>query len=439
MNARVRYRIASLAAAALLTMALGIAPVAGGVSAGSVVVLSTTLVDGATGPEVTEAQALGFTVDVKTPAQWAAMTAVDFEGYRAIILADPTCSGDGTKIAAAAANAATWGPVVNGDVIIIGADPSYHYGSVTGAHDLVHKGIALATGQSGKTGAYITLSCYYASAPAHTAVPMLAGLSSFGGFTTVGVSGYDTVHIVASAPALAGLTDALLSNWRSTVHEAIDSWPSDFLPYAIATTGTVYTSTDGVVGTPFILTRGPSVKAISSVALDAPANGTNGSPVTLTATVVVNDSPVAGVTVTFTATSGRDKGVLGTGITDASGVATLSFTGTDDAVDVVVASYTSGEKTFTSGPSIITWAAPAATPSPDPSTSAGPTPTDPPSATPTPTPTPTPAPTPTKTPPPTATGDRSQPATTSFTLLAWLALASIFALAFLVHVRRRAA
>src|SRR5665811_1514928 len=335
-NARVRSRVASLAAAALLTMALGVAPVAGAAPAGSVVVLSTTLVDGSTGPEVTEA-------------------------HRAIILADPTCSSDVSKVAAAAANAATWGPVVNGDVIVIGADPSYHYSLTTGAHDLVHKGIALATGQSGKTGAYIALSCYYQSASAHTAVPMLAGLSTFGGFTTVGVLGYDTVHIVASAPALAGFTDALLSNWGNSVHEAFDSWPSDFVPYAIATTGSVYTSSDGVVGTPFILTRGPSVEAISSVALDAPANGTNGSPVTLTATVVVNDSPVAGVTVTFTATSGPDKGVLGTGVTNASGVATLSFTGTNDAVDVVVASYSSGDKTFTSGPSIITWAAPAAT------------------------------------------------------------------------------
>src|SRR5665811_1143187 len=112
-NARVRSRVASLAAAALLTMALGVAPVAGAAPAGSVIVLSTTLVDGSTGPEVTEAQALGLTVDVKTPAQWAAMTAVDFEAYRAIILADPTCSTDVSKVAAAAANAATWGPVVN--------------------------------------------------------------------------------------------------------------------------------------------------------------------------------------------------------------------------------------------------------------------------------------------------------------------------------------
>ncbi len=429
MDPRVCTRAAFLAVSVLLPTALGFAPMASA-STGSVVVLGTTLVDGATGPEVTEAQALGLTVDVKTAGEWAAMSAADFATYRAVILADPRCSADVSKVAAAAANATTWGAVVNGDVIVIGADPSYHYGTVTGAHDLVQKGIALATGQAGKTGAYIALSCYYYSASAGTSVPMLAGLSSFGQFTTVGVSGYDDVHIVASAPALSGLTDALLSGWGSTVHEAFDSWPPDFLPYAIATTGTVYTATDGVVGTPFVLTRGPSVKAVSSIALNAPANGANGSPATLAATVVVADSPVSGVTVTFTVTSGPDAGTLGTAITDSSGVATLEYTGTDGAVDVIVASYPSGETTFTSGPSIITWAAPAATATPDPEASAPPAAADPPEA--------TLAPAPVTTPPPTATGSGQDPTAPSSTVFAWLAV-GIFAVTILAFVRRRPA
>src|ERR1035437_6200453 len=113
MNARVRSRVASLAAAALLTMALGVAPVAGAAPAGSVVVLSTTLVDGSTGPEGTEALALGLPADAKPRAQWAPMTAVDFEPYRAIIVADPPFLSDVSDFAAAAANATTWGPVVS--------------------------------------------------------------------------------------------------------------------------------------------------------------------------------------------------------------------------------------------------------------------------------------------------------------------------------------
>jgi hypothetical protein len=440
MNARARCGVALLAAATIVTMTLGFVPAArAGVVSGSVVILSTTLVDGATGPEVTEATALGLTVDIKSPAEWAAMTAGEFSAYRAIILADPKCSTNQSKVSAAAANASTWGPMVNGDIIIIGADPSYHYAMVTGAHDLVQKGIALATGLSGKTGAYIALSCYYAMSGAHTPVPMLAGLSSFGSFTTVGVSGYDAVHIVASAPALSGLTDTSLSGWHSTVHEAFDGWPSDFVPFAIATTGTVYTASDGTVGTPFVLTRGPSVRAISSIELNAPADATNGSPATLTATCAVDSSPVVGVTVTFTATSGPDAGVLGTATTDASGVATLSFTGTYGAVDVVVASYVSAGKTLSSGPTIITWAAPAATPTPDPATPAPDAP-----ATPTPDPSasapaaPAPTQAPPATLPPTATGDRPDPGTPSSAPFAWLALAGIFMCTVLALARRRA-
>lgn len=442
MNARAYSRVAFVAVVALVMAALGFAPEAhalSGGSAGSVVVLSTTLVDGATGPEVTEAQALGLTVDVKTPTEWAAMTAADFAAYRGIIIADPKCSGNVAQVAAATANAATWGSVVNGDVIIIGADPSYHYGLITGAHDLVQKGIALATGLAGKTGAYIALSCYYNGAAAHTPVPLLAGLSSFGGFTAVSGGGFDDVHIVASAPALAGLTDALLSRWGTSVHEAIDGWPSDFLPYAIATHGTAYTATDGVVGTPFILTRGPSVKAVSSIALDAPADAANGSPATLTATVVVGGSPIVGVTVTFTVTSGPDSGVLGTAVTDASGVATLAYTGADGAVDVVVASYPDRGTTLTSGPSVVTWAAPAPTPTPDPAAPAPPEATPSPTPDTTPSPTATPIPAPVVTPPPTATGARPEPGAPSSIPFAMLALGGMLALSLVAVVRRRPA
>ena len=367
-RSRRKLPLSLLAAAALIVAALGMAPVASGAAmTGSVVVLSTTLSDGATGPEVTEATALGLTVDVKTPTQWAAMTAADFAAYRAIILADPHCSSNAALIDAAVANKNVWGPVVNGDVIIIGADPSFHYGGA-GATALVAKGIALAAGQAGMTGAYITLSCYYYNSAAKTPVPMLDGLSSFGSFTTVGVGGYDDVHIVATAPALVGLTDALLSGWGNSVHEAFDTWPADFLPFAIATSGTVYTSTDGVTGTPYIMTRGPSVRAITPITLDAPASRKVGTQATLTATTddgtvvpTAVKAPVVGATVTFTATSGPNKGVLGTAVTDASGIATLQYTSAVTGSDVIVASYTNSDVTYTSGPKIVIWVGAAAT------------------------------------------------------------------------------
>ncbi len=71
--------------------------------------------------------------------------------------------------------------------------------------------MAFATDEVGKTGAYITLSCYYHGAAANTPVPFLDDLSMMGNFTVTGVGCYNDAHIVATHPALSGLTDGDLS------------------------------------------------------------------------------------------------------------------------------------------------------------------------------------------------------------------------------------
>jgi PKD repeat protein/lysophospholipase L1-like esterase len=56
---------------------------------------------------------------------------------------------------------------------------------------------------------------------------------------------------------LNGLTDNALSSWGCSVHEAFDSYPSDFVVLAMARNiGSTYTAPDGTVGTPYILARG---------------------------------------------------------------------------------------------------------------------------------------------------------------------------------------
>jgi RHS repeat-associated protein len=73
----------------------------------------------------------------------------------------------------------------------------------------------------------------------------------------------------------------------------------------------------------------------------APAVGASalGSPYTLTATVKdANNQPLANVTVTFQATSGPNAGKSGTATTDASGVATFTYTGALSGTDAWQAS-----------------------------------------------------------------------------------------------------
>jgi hypothetical protein len=301
-----------------------------------VLILGPTVTGGAGSPEGAAATALGHAVTVVDAATWGGMTAAQFAAYRAIILGDATCGG---SAAAAAANAGVWGPVVNGNVVIIGTDPVYHLGQ--GGGDLTSKGVAFAVDEPLKTGAYITLSCYYHGVAANTPVPELDGFSP-GGFTVTGVGCYNNAHIVAAHPALAGLTDADLSNWGCSVHEAFDKWPVDFLVLAIAKDiGSVYTAPDGTVGTPYIIARGKSLEVISDIKL-APKTDTNpvGTDHTVIATVTVGGVAVSNTTVTFKIVDGPHKGLSGTAVTLGDGTASFTYHGTTPGTDYIVASFT---------------------------------------------------------------------------------------------------
>src|SRR3989344_4660189 len=235
--------------------------------ANSVLVLDITVSGGGGSLEATKAAGLGFTVVMATPADWAAMTAADFASYRALILGDATCAGIGTSpwLDAPTANRTVWSPVVNGNVVVIGTDPVFHQGQ--GGAQLVESGIAFAGDEPTKTGLYACLSCYYHGTAPGTPVPVL---DQFGMFTAVGVCCYNDSHIVAVHPALAGTTDASLSNWSCSVHEALDGFPTSganpFVPLAIAENiggpGSL-SFADGTFGIPYILVRGEAVSPIA--------------------------------------------------------------------------------------------------------------------------------------------------------------------------------
>lgn len=228
---------------------------------GEVAVLGTTVAGGLASPEAQHITAQGFTPVLISNGDWAAMTTADFASYEAVVLGDPNCSVSTTAISAAELNAATWASAVDGNVVIIGADPVWHinFGGDPGAQVFNDNALnfVLDDAGTGTTGAYIALSCYYHSSPSGTPVDVLDG---FGDFTVTGAAfsgALNLVEVVASHPALGSLTGADLSNWNASVHEHFDTWPTDFEVLALAVhPGGGYTGPDGTIGDPYILARG---------------------------------------------------------------------------------------------------------------------------------------------------------------------------------------
>ncbi|MEX1246696.1 MAG: myxococcus cysteine-rich repeat containing protein [Thermoanaerobaculia bacterium] len=222
--------------------------------------LVLTSVDGG-GSYSASATTQGFTVVPASDAEWAARTAGDFATFKAIILGDPSCGG--TPPAVAEANAAVWGSVIDGPILIVGTDERFHFGQ--GGSQLIDSGIGfVGSGTAGQTGAYISMSCYYDGTPVSTPVPLLA---PFGGFFA-GPTGscFNDAHIVAVHPALTGSTDVTLSNWGCSVHNVWNAFPSaTFLPLAIAegiTGPGNLTFADGTNGIPYILASGGGITPI---------------------------------------------------------------------------------------------------------------------------------------------------------------------------------
>jgi|CXWL01.1.fsa_nt_gi hypothetical protein len=295
-----------------------------------VLILNTTDI----GSEAAAAAADGLTVDVVSPTQWGTMTTADFAAYKAIVLGDPNCLTGTDSIAAAEANKAVWGAAITGNVILIGTDEVLH-----GKNLVSEKGIAFAASKPGKTGAFISLSCYYHGATPLTPVPLLDAFGGPGSFTMTGVGCFNAAHIVATHPALTGLDDTYLSDWNCSVHEAFDTWPLGFEVLAIAQgAGTTFTATDGTIGIPYILARGVAV--ISDIKLD-PTTATNplGATHILNASVAENGTPSVGVTVSFNVIAGPNVGLNSTGVTDSLGHATWSYSSSVAGIDTIEATF----------------------------------------------------------------------------------------------------
>lgn len=209
-----------------------------------------------------------YTVVELDETQWAQLTTDDVKTYKAIILGDPHCVFDPAIIAPVEENRAVWSPAVTGNVVVIGTDPDYHEAVQPGAHTLMEKSIKFAADEKGKTGLYLSLSCYYHMKDEG----VLTVMDMFGNFRVRGnLDCYNKAHIVANHPALEGLTDAQLSNWTCSVHEVIVEYPTNFAPLAIAQDISGSGSKmfiDHTYGVPYIVARGVTIKSCGNGKLD---------------------------------------------------------------------------------------------------------------------------------------------------------------------------
>jgi hypothetical protein len=239
-------------------MFLGSFPAAAQVQLKHALALSSTLENGLNSPEAQAAENQGFVVTIVDGTAWDAMQTTDFSTYDLIILGDPNCvSTDPGPIAPAAANASVWGAAINGNVVLLLTDPDFHSHSLTAPLTLINNAIGFAGSKPGTTGLYVSLSCYYAFTAVNTPVAALAGL---GTFTVEGQGACpENAHIVDTTnPVVAGLTDAVLSNWSCSAHGGFDTWPTNrFSPVVITPDiASSFTAPDGTRGAPYILVGG---------------------------------------------------------------------------------------------------------------------------------------------------------------------------------------
>ena len=308
---------------------------------------------GAPSVEEQDLESQGWTVTVADGPTWDAMSAAQFSAYQLLVFGDPACSTDPSITDAAVSNETTWAPTVNGNVIVIGTDPVLHflYGGAAGGGVLVSHALAYAGAQSGRTGIYVDLSCYYWFGNGAQSSPLLDGIEP--GFTIFPeTSCAATIHVAAAAQQLIGVTDADLSNWNCSVHEYFGAWPSDFVPYAIDTAASApvasgicpnppYQPPDGTAGgCPYIVGRGGGLSA-GSVGLTGPSTpGLINTSQTLVASVQNGGSPVDGAVVTLHDVSGPNAGATAVVTTDATGAATHSYTSATTGTDEWTATYT---------------------------------------------------------------------------------------------------
>ena len=296
------------------------------------------------------AEQAGFTVTVKSGAEWEAMVDDEFAEYQVIIVGDPDCR----STAQSAINSApTWAPVVMGSEselignrVVVGTDPEDHYAAgeggapptnpldptTAGAEHLVQRGIGYAGAVPGATGAYFDTSC---DDPSEEDVGVFNKLKSPGATgewveDEEGPECESPVVQIATNPAFHSgpnpLTDHDLSGWECSSHVTFLSFPSDWTALAIAiplpeeirptpVCGNDIENTEiERCGSAYILAAGQGLSATApNLSLSPTPSHSSAGPKhthTVTANAHKGGEPIEGTVVTF-GVSGTNGGVSG--------------------------------------------------------------------------------------------------------------------------------
>lgn len=246
---------AVVAVVAIVALGLSVAP-ASAAPQNKVLILSESVLGGASSPEATYLAAQGFTVEFLAGADWDDQTTAFFSEFRALVIGDTRSTPPIVYTSYLADSKHLWSPAVTGNVFIAGADPVDHGGQningSSGAATLIRNGLSYAVNNANHTGFYLTTSDGFPTASAS----VLSGLGA-------GWQGQqihrDDVRVVATHPVTAGLTNASLSNWGNSIHYRFEAWPTNFFPLAIDyvnSPSSPWVGAGGLRGYPFILIRG---------------------------------------------------------------------------------------------------------------------------------------------------------------------------------------
>ncbi len=237
--------------------------------------------NGGASREAQAAQLLGYPVVPVSPAQWRSMRAEQFMEYRAIIIGDAACQGGTSAFQAAVANRNQWGAIIDGNVVIVGADPT-----TNNTPELVESAVAFVLKKQTRTGMYVALGCAYKDAPPGTPVPLL---EPFGHFEVAGVGCANKGHVFVMGPdetLTQSLSDQILTGNACAARTVFTRYPSNTLA-----TAAIGMRSDGAplpgqrpymdyithpgetfVGTPYILARG-AMPWGAGCGLDGPTEG----------------------------------------------------------------------------------------------------------------------------------------------------------------------
>jgi len=175
----------------------------------------------------------GAVTTVASDATWRAMKTADFSKYDIVVIGAPDTTSGGSSPTAAELLAAfetrtTWGPAINGRIVVLGIDPAYHANAgTTGAVTFLKASLQwLANGPPSTTALYVN---------SDWGIRSFDFLSPFGAFS----SSYHSVEAVTitstTHPVMTGSTSASLSNWGVSTHSYV-TIPTTFTELATAST-----------------------------------------------------------------------------------------------------------------------------------------------------------------------------------------------------------